>query len=412
MMLRRTPHILLDLLIGLVAVLVILAGVGAWRLSQGPVRLTFLMPYVAEELVTLPGAARLEIDDIILTWAGWDRALDIRLIGARIAARDSGRSVVSLPEVAVSFGVKALMRGRFALKSFDLICPQMTLIRSEEGRIELGLGETDASLTLPIVADALFAPPGTRTPIGSIERISVVRGRLTVQDHALGFTWVAPHIDVTLVKHGEGVRSTFDIDAEFEDQKPRFVGTANYDTSRQEITVAANFEKLRPDLLARQSAKLKPLAAVQLSVDGALELTFQADGTLTNAHYHLSGRKGTVALAPLFPRGLRVASITARGLFEREPMRFAIERLAADLGGPTVEVRATVNASGQTRGGRRRSRGPEYADQRPESLLAVRGGKRRPEMGDRKYYRRHGAGGACERVCTRPNRWCRPKRDR
>ena len=98
LMIRRSSRILLEVLAGLLGVLVLLGAGAAWRLSQGPVSLAFAVPYVDEQLAKAGGPLAVELDDIILTWSGWDRTLDIRVLG--VTARNSGGAVIAaVPEV-------------------------------------------------------------------------------------------------------------------------------------------------------------------------------------------------------------------------------------------------------------------------------------------------------------------------
>ena len=95
-MIKRTFRILAYLLGGLTAVLAVCVALVAWRLSQGPVSLAFLTPTVERILSDPRQPFAIRLGDTVLTWAGWERALDIRFVdvsaigsdGAVIEARD------------------------------------------------------------------------------------------------------------------------------------------------------------------------------------------------------------------------------------------------------------------------------------------------------------------------------------
>ena len=70
-MLRRTSIICLEILLGIVLLVIFGAGLSLWRVSQGPVSISFLLPYADDILGNTSNPLRPEIDDLIVSWAGW-----------------------------------------------------------------------------------------------------------------------------------------------------------------------------------------------------------------------------------------------------------------------------------------------------------------------------------------------------
>ena len=98
-MIRRTARFAVHAMAALVAASTIVLAVFAWRLSGGPVSLAFLTPYVQDALEQTDAPYEVEFSDTILTWAGWERALDIRILDVRAVAADG----------AVTFGLGDLL---------------------------------------------------------------------------------------------------------------------------------------------------------------------------------------------------------------------------------------------------------------------------------------------------------------
>ena len=88
----------------------ILLGVSLWRLSAGPVSLAPLAPYLEEALSAEDASYRVFVDDVILTWAGWDRTLDVRAVGVQAFSAD-GMVLSRIPEMSVVLSMAALTRG-------------------------------------------------------------------------------------------------------------------------------------------------------------------------------------------------------------------------------------------------------------------------------------------------------------
>ena len=89
MMVRRTLVLVLEIVGGLVAGIAVLLGLFFWRLSQGPVSLDFLEPMLRAEVERQGDGqgVRLRVGEIVLTWEGLARPLEIR---ARRLTADAG----------------------------------------------------------------------------------------------------------------------------------------------------------------------------------------------------------------------------------------------------------------------------------------------------------------------------------
>ena len=72
-------HLLGGLVVGAAIVVMFIA----WQFSQGPIPIGFLSPYI-EAAVNQGNREILRMGETILTWAGWERALDIRVLNVQV----------------------------------------------------------------------------------------------------------------------------------------------------------------------------------------------------------------------------------------------------------------------------------------------------------------------------------------
>ena len=79
-MIKRTVRGAIQLVGGLGAGFAIIVLLIAWQFSRGPIPLGFLSPYIEETVNDGSREFTLKMGDTILTWAGWERALDIRVL--------------------------------------------------------------------------------------------------------------------------------------------------------------------------------------------------------------------------------------------------------------------------------------------------------------------------------------------
>ena len=133
-MIARTTRTICELLAASLLGVMLLASIAGWRLAQGPVQLDFLTPYLVQALNGHGSPFRVTIAGTNLAWAGWDRTLDIRVVGVRAVAED-GRVVANVPEMSVGLSVKGLLRGIVAPTGIDIIGATMRVAASVSGSV-------------------------------------------------------------------------------------------------------------------------------------------------------------------------------------------------------------------------------------------------------------------------------------
>src|SRR3954471_23277367 len=134
-------------LVTVLITIVVLAGVAlaaiAWRLSQGPVEVAWLASGLEEAANANGGPTRLAIGSVALTWEGFrlgvDRPLDLRLTNVTVTDQ-SGARRMTIPRAEVSLSLHELLLGRLEPRAVELDAPQLTVVRSADGTLNLDLG--------------------------------------------------------------------------------------------------------------------------------------------------------------------------------------------------------------------------------------------------------------------------------
>jgi hypothetical protein len=347
-MLVRTSHVLLEILAVLAASLVLVLVGGAWRLSQGPVSLGFLKPYVATELAEIQGPVQVEIEDLILKWAGWERAVDIVAVNTSLRARD-GAVLASAPEMSVSLSATSLFVGVIAPTSLELIRPQLNLVRNENQGFGVGAISDNAQgktgQFLPLVIDTLATNRDPDNPLSQLQKISVIGARITVDDPTVGAFWSARHADITISRSPGGVHVEYDMDMDFRGQTPTLKGTIDYRRDDNDIVVSTLFQKLRPDVFGSEGEAFAPLKALDVTVGGTANFRISMTGGLKYASFDLSSGAGKVTLPHPHLKNIDVKSITATGHVDVDLERLVVKNLVVDLDGPTIAVNGSASRS-------------------------------------------------------------------
>ena len=142
-MLWRTAKIIFQLMGGLSAGAAIIFSLLAWQLSKGPVSLGFLTEHLEHALNENHPKFKLKVGDTILTWAGWQRALDIRILDVTVSLADGSR-IGRVPEAWFSLSGDALLQGKIAPRTIEIYGPRLSIRRDDEGAIDIGFGNADS----------------------------------------------------------------------------------------------------------------------------------------------------------------------------------------------------------------------------------------------------------------------------
>ena len=318
---------------GLTAGMVIVIVLLAWRLSTGPISLAFLSPYIEDALSTGDGSFRVSVEDTILTWAGWERTLDIRLVGARAIGRD-GVLIATVPEMSMSLSAGALMRGKIVPRSIELFRPSLSLVRRTDGGIAIAFdGEEKAAGGA--VEDALaelLAPPNGDSTFGRLLRVRVTDADLTLRDQGLGVSWKAPSSQIFLSRDAVGIKGDVSLDLEVADRRAHIGAFAEYQREAGRIDLGFDLADLNPVVFSPISPQMAPLAAVDVPLQGTVTLSLTVDGAVEGVGFDLTGGKGRLTLPDPAAQRLEISGLAVRGRFEGRAGLVEIEDLSIDLG--------------------------------------------------------------------------------
>ena len=327
----------------------LLAGTTAWFLSKGPVRLDFLNIHIEEAVNSAKGPVRVKVGGTHLAWAGWERTLDIRVKDVRALA-ENDRVIARVPEMSVTFSLRALLRGIFAPTSFDIIAPRVRLIRNPTGEMALMVEEqaaVDAGLFAALIG-ALGVENDPARPISYLRRLSVLNAQVRVDDRLTGIVWTAPEVDLVLLREQGEIRGTLFGALDVGGAPVRFDANAAWKPGEDTVDLSIGLEPVQIARLASLSPALKALEALKIPVSGRASLLLGVDGTLYDGSFELSGDDGMIVEPSLWKDGLPVSEFDVLGRFNSDPGLLEIERFSADLGGPMIDVTGRLLLLGDT----------------------------------------------------------------
>lgn len=341
----------------------LLAAWATYRISQGPLSLSHLTPFIEQALSLPDSRIAVKIGDTVLTLNRESYSLQIR--AERVHVSSNGVAIAAFPEMTVSLSGRALLHGRLVPREIALLHPALHLSRDAEGAISFdmtGASDVDphASSAPPdgvSMADAAFAallaPPGSETLAGQLQSIRIVDGSLMVDDRLSGLRWTAPRADFTVTRDQRGIAIKAALDLEFDGQPGHLEGEGLYRQIDHVLDAALSGRGLRPASLAKLSPSLALFGAAQFPVGGSVSVSYrfgeQGAGRITAFKADLSAGAGALDLTGLSGFRLPLASASLRA--DLDGNRLTLQSCRVDLNGSVLTADGSVDGlAGDRRG--------------------------------------------------------------
>ncbi len=344
---------------------VALAASFMWRLSQGPLALTFLTPTVQNTINASLTGMQVKIGDVIVERDQDTGRPRIRLRDIRLKDPD-GNMIARAPRAAVEVDTSALLTGKVVPEQLDLIGPRIMARRLLDGTLQLGFGVTaseQAASGSGAKQDRVDAGSGTAapedqpgsnvidflrkeiaadqrgvSPISSVMAVRITHASISLYDEANDALWFAPKANLVLRRMPYGFALFADASIASGKDPWRTEVVANYRVADQRFTVSARVFDLVPADLSDQVFALSQLAQVRLPLSGHAEVEFTDKGKLTKASAELTVAAGMVG----FPGYISDPIIVDEGLlrFDYEPSTgdIVIGNSAIFIGGSQAQL--------------------------------------------------------------------------
>jgi len=343
-------------------VLVLAAGLFYARLLNGPVPLSFLVEplerAIAEELAGFGVAI-----DNVAARLNERHQLEFELSNVRIADSNNAPLAVA-PSATFSISHRALLQGRIAPESVDLISPRLLLYLGEDGKLSLQfstIGEAADGEKHKGAGAGGYGKPGALTSVnaasdGSLGRIDLVKmlseasARARRREYATAYLREVGLRSATLIVDNGARKSIWrvpelDVDLDHRRSRSSIAGRAkieslagpwnlNFRTFEAEKTgtlqLAVSVQNLVPRGLARSSPHLAALEGFDLPVWGEAYLDLSSEGDILGGRIGIDAAPGTVVLPWLAETPFAIDGGHLEISYQSEARRFEI--------GPSVLV--------------------------------------------------------------------------
>jgi uncharacterized protein YhdP len=335
---RHTAVLLIEVLAGILAIAILAGGVLAVRLKdQAPLQLSFLTPYLERALNDLDPNLKVKIGETLLTWSGWENPLDLRARNVEI--RDAeGHGLATLPDIALALSVSALAQGEIAPAAIEVEGPRLLVLRTAEGRIQLGFGESEQEAAQPLPTDLAAVLLGPARGRGYLRRISVRQASVLVIDRRAGELWRLPMVNFELRRSRRGAQATAEASLTQRGATAHLKGELWVPADVGPAAVTVDAVDVDPRTLAVLAA-VPEIERLRFSVGGAISALVERSGQVREVKFSLAAGPGAIDLPELYAEPLPIAAADIRGRIYDGFDKLELNGAALSiLDGPTVSL--------------------------------------------------------------------------
>jgi hypothetical protein len=359
------------------AALGLVAATGlVWRLSQGPISISFLRQSIVQGINKQLGNLRADIGEAILEVDTETKIPSVRVLN--VALKDEqGNVLASAPKAAVSLDLAAVLRGEIVARTLDLIGPKVVARRNLDGRFELGFDNSAASSSADLNVDLeataaeessgksdlggiaasdetttkvqmgrklieLFAERSDSNQLSALETVRISQANVTVYDEANDAKWISPKSDLAFRKmpYGFILAAKTQIATGGEPWALEF--TASYRREEKSFAVNAAVANLVLADLSDEIFALSDFAKVTVPLSGQVQIDVGEDGKISKAQGKFLASAGKVSFPEYFLRTFVVDEGTLEVAYDAQDEALNITKSSLLIGGSQVALRGQL----------------------------------------------------------------------
>lgn len=324
--------------VGLVATVVFFVVGAGLRLWMGPVSLSPFSDRLSQAISqALPGIA-VKFDSASLGWSPSDGRVDLIVLGARVY--DSrGRIIAQAPRADLVLGSTALVSGKLEVQRITLVGVQLTLVRTREGGVRLGVSnDKDQPDLLKKIKAAIDASSGAAT---TLQSFAVKNARLAFYDETSGLFIVSPNAAMQVSSARDSLAASVDADIEVSGRKAHIAANISLPPGNAPTTGHFALTDLNLAAVGRNAKAFSALDIVEVNVNLAADVVF-AGNRLSTVKFQSTGQGGIDGWGPKGGR-LALGNLSVSGAYDANTGRVQIDNASAADG----QVNLHLTGNGQ-----------------------------------------------------------------
>ncbi len=323
-----------------------------WKLSHGPVNVTFAADAVKRAIVSPDHATDLRFDTIVAEWSKFSGPISIGLSGVKLF--ENGKPVVNIPQLGVRIAKTPLFIGLIKPEAIIAKDATLKLYRSKNGGVHLLLNEGKEvpvevqqaggkdEVTLKEFGEALFRGGNLPDyhqiqPLSNMERFSVENAHLIIIDEETGKGWDIPQLDFELLRKPD----EFTIVANYHEgneERTNLSVLLERNNKNNTIRFYGDIDRINASTLGRLFLPVQPTRGPQFIVKGKVEGYMDKDWNLNKFDSDVSSEQGNFNLDGLYETPLKFSKLAAHISYDKASNKIVLHDTHIDINNRTLQL--------------------------------------------------------------------------
>lgn len=337
-LISRPAKIVLGVAAIAIGLVVVGAGLFAWRLtSGGEVPVGMFIPRIEAAINEKLKDIQVDLGDGVIEFTKDQKVAHFRFQNVEASDRN-GNVIARVPKANVSLSGPALMNGEFAPMKVEISGASALVVRRKDGGFQLGLQVADTAAapkeetTSPgmtkAVLQAMLNPKPDDALSRYLTRFAIIDAKLTLFDEETKSYWTADKASLAFDRKDGGVVVSVNAPIRLPDKSTwLFTAAGRYTNGAENIALEAAFKPVRLSLLAASGVGLKALAGVNIPVQGNAECDLAIAGTLGRCKLWLTAGTGDLKLPALKPEPIHLKSAALTVELDFPSKRYSISEM-------------------------------------------------------------------------------------
>lgn len=339
----------LEIFLALILLCAIAIGVFMWRLSEGPISVSFAKDYIQQALSNETDALSVKFDDIVFSWPELRGPFNLDVTGLRVQkGMESEASALSIDNASIGLSRRALFFGRIRPISVILKGPSVELVRTVEGHLNLFIenkdvtqdkAKTETGITAQQQIAQLFKDMATRGQgkksfLSRLDAFVIENASVAVRDQQYGLSWYMTDLDFSIREVDQGTAASLIVDLPGgRNREAKIAVDMVFRKKTKDFRAAAHFENINPAFISRFLTVPDELQGQDLFFSGDFEAAGDEDLNLLQAKFHGMIPEGLITLPDEYDAPIEIRNIVIDSEYSGKEGALNISNISGSIGG-------------------------------------------------------------------------------
>jgi hypothetical protein len=345
---NSTLRLTLEICVVFIILIAIAVGGLMWRLSQGPISVSFAKSYIEEALSQATEDLSVRVEDIVFSWPDFAGRFQLDVTGLRVqkgTAADA--SALAIDNASIGLSRRALFFGQIRPVSVMLKSPTLELVRTKEGRLNLTIEnkeiiETDTTASSQsaeeqiahLFKDMAGNREGRRNFLSRLDAFVIEDASVAVRDQQYGLSWYMTDLDFSIREERQGTAAALMVDLPGGQGRDASIAIEMvYRKGSDDFRAAARFKDINPAFISRFLSVPDELQGQDLFFSGDFEAAADTNLSLATAKFHGTIPEGVVTIANEYDAPIPLKDIVIDTEYNRAEEALNISKIAGSIGG-------------------------------------------------------------------------------